>query len=151
MSTDPDRIRDDIARTRSELSSDVDALTERVRPVNVARRQGERVHETFLGLKNRIVAGPSDGTGATGSAASSLGEKASGLPDAARSGARDNPLAAGLVAFGVGWLASSLLPRSRQEQRLAPSARDQPAPPADAASAATTNVRAAGPFGPDGH
>jgi gas vesicle protein len=30
-----------------------------------------------------------------------------------------NPLAAGLIAFGVGWLVSSLLPASQKEQELA--------------------------------
>jgi gas vesicle protein len=30
-----------------------------------------------------------------------------------------NPLAAGLIAFGVGWLVSSLLPASQKEQQLA--------------------------------
>jgi hypothetical protein len=30
-----------------------------------------------------------------------------------------NPLAAGLIAFGVGWLVSSLLPATRKEQQLA--------------------------------
>jgi hypothetical protein len=30
-----------------------------------------------------------------------------------------NPLAAGLIAFGVGWLVSSLLPATQKEQELA--------------------------------
>jgi hypothetical protein len=33
--------------------------------------------------------------------------------------AQGNPLAAGLIAFGVGWLVSSLLPASQKEQQLA--------------------------------
>jgi gas vesicle protein len=33
--------------------------------------------------------------------------------------AQGNPLAAGVIAFGVGWLVSSLLPASQREQQLA--------------------------------
>ena len=44
MSTsDPEEIRADIERTRTELSRDVDALGEKVKPGNVARRQVDRV------------------------------------------------------------------------------------------------------------
>ena len=43
MSTDPDQIRDDIERTRAELSSDVDALTDKVSPTQAAQRQADRV------------------------------------------------------------------------------------------------------------
>jgi hypothetical protein len=35
-----------------------------------------------------------------------------------------NPLAAGLIAFGVGWLAASLIPASRPEQQAAAKAKE---------------------------
>jgi hypothetical protein len=38
--------------------------------------------------------------------------------------AQGNPLAAGLIAFGAGWLVSSLLPASRAEANLAGQAVD---------------------------
>jgi gas vesicle protein len=38
---------------------------------------------------------------------------------------RGNPLAAGLIAFGAGWLVSSLLPATRREQELAEQARER--------------------------
>ena len=40
MSSDPDRIRREIETTRNELSSDVDALTDKVNPRRIA---GDRV------------------------------------------------------------------------------------------------------------
>ena len=40
-------------------------------------------------------------------------------PDAIVRQAQGNPLAAGLIAFGVGWLVSSLLPASEKERQLA--------------------------------
>jgi hypothetical protein len=44
-------------------------------------------------------------------------------PQAIRRQTRGNPLAAGLIAFGAGWLVSSLLPASRREQELADQAK----------------------------
>jgi len=132
MSTDPDRIREDIERTRAELSSDVDALTDKVSPTRVAQRQAEYVREGVTRVKDRVMGGISDGTDAVGSsvgsAAGSIGDAASNLPQATRSSARGNPLAAGLVAFGLGWLVASLLPSTRQEQQVARSAQDQARP-----------------------
>jgi gas vesicle protein len=40
-------------------------------------------------------------------------------PEAITRQAQGNPLAAGLIAFGVGWLVSSLLPASEKETQLA--------------------------------
>ena len=48
-----------------------------------------------------------------------VGDAASGAVGTVREQAEGNPLAAGLVAFGVGWLVSSLLPASEAEQRAA--------------------------------
>jgi gas vesicle protein len=145
MSTDPDQIRDDIERTRAELSSDVDALTDKVSPTQAAQRQADRVRATATDLKERVMGGVSDGAGGVSSAASAVGDTASNLPTAARSRTRGNPLAAGLVAFGIGWLASSLLPSTRQEQQLAQSAKDQAAPlvqeAKDAAQGVAENLR----------
>ena len=46
-------------------------------------------------------------------------------PQAMRRQTQGNPLAAGLIAFGAGWLVSSLLPASRREQELADQATQQ--------------------------
>jgi hypothetical protein len=39
-----------------------------------------------------------------------------------------NPLAVGLIAFGVGWLVASLIPASEKEQQLAASEKDAAQP-----------------------
>ena len=56
-------------------------------------------------------------------AASTAAERIQDAPQAIRRQARGNPLAAGLIAFGAGWLVSSLLPASRREQELADQAK----------------------------
>jgi len=64
--------------------------------------------------------------GAASSAADSVQNAASTAagavqqaPDAIVRQTQGNPLAAGLIAFGVGWLVSSLLPATQKEQELA--------------------------------
>jgi hypothetical protein len=51
------------------------------------------------------------------SAGSAVASTAAQAPAAARERAQGNPLAAGLIAFGAGWLVSSLLPASQKEQQ----------------------------------
>lgn len=57
MSNDPEQIRAEIAATRGELSSNVNALTESVKPGNAARRQADRVTGAVAGLKDCVMGG----------------------------------------------------------------------------------------------
>lgn len=57
--------------------------------------------------------------GAARDMAEQTGHAVQQTPDMARSQTQGNPLAAGLVAFGVGLLASSLVPASRAERQKA--------------------------------
>lgn len=64
------------------------------------------------------------------SAASTVSDTTSTVQDAVQQApqavvrqTRGNPLAAGLIAFGAGWLVSSLLPASQREQELAEQAK----------------------------
>lgn len=63
--------------------------------------------------------------GAVQQAASTAGSALQQAPQVARQQAQGNPLAAGLIAFGAGWLVSSLLPATAREQRLAEQGRDR--------------------------
>lgn len=117
---DPDEIRASIERTRANLSSDVDALTDKVSPGRVAERQVEKVKGAVGGVKDKVFGAADDAgdavgslAGATRSASADVREKAAG-----------NPLAAGLVAFGLGLLGASLVPATRKEQRLARQAKE---------------------------
>jgi uncharacterized protein DUF3618 len=65
----------------------------------------------------------STAAGAVQDAASSAAGAVQEAPQAIRRQTRGNPLAAGLIAFGAGWLVSSLLPASRREQELADQAK----------------------------
>jgi gas vesicle protein len=140
-SSDPDVIRRQIEDTRANLSYEVDALNEKVNPTRVVDRRVGKAKSTVTGLKDRVFGAAHDTTyqahgtasnaadavqGAASNAAGSVQNAASSAvgavqsaPDTIQRQAQGNPLAAGLIAFGVGWLVSSLLPTSEKEKQLA--------------------------------
>jgi hypothetical protein len=145
MST-PEQIQREIEGTRQTLSADVDRLTEKVSPGRVVSRRVDRVKTGATSVKERVMgsmpdkdilrsAGDSAGSGASsakdavGNAVSSVGDAASSAPQVVRRQAQGNPLAAGLVAFGVGMVISSLAPATQREEDLAAQAQDKAAGP----------------------
>jgi gas vesicle protein len=140
-SSDPEVIRRQIEDTRRELSYDVDALNEKVNPARVVDRRVSNVRGKFVRAKDRVMGGVNTGTSQTqstaqdamgsvqdaaSSAAGSVQSAASSAAGAVQQApgqivhqAQGNPLAAGVIAFGVGWLVSSLLPASDKERQLA--------------------------------
>jgi gas vesicle protein len=148
-SNDPDEIRADIERTRATLSNDVDDLAESVKPKSVAQRQVDKVKDAAGSLKDRVMGSDDDDY----SSSSTVGDKASAAKDAVADrayAARDtvsekasdaadavreapttlkrktqgNPLAAGVIAFGLGMLVSSLIPSSEKERRAVSQLQD---------------------------
>jgi gas vesicle protein len=138
---DPDRLRDEIEHTQRNLSADVDLLAEKVTPSRVVHRRVDRARRAFGSMRDRVMGsssssdtGPSvghqvrDTTSSVADTASSVAgdavQTARETPDAIRRGTQGNPIAAGLIAFGAGWLLSTLAPPTRQEQELAGQATD---------------------------
>ena len=163
MAEDTQQLTSDIEVTRSNLSSDLDALADRVTPGKIVERRVEKTKTRASGLKDRIMgtatgakskvmgsagAAKSNVMGSAQSAAGSTSGAASGLSDRAHGaasglsdkahGAADsatgaisdtkesviehaegNPLAAGAIAFGIGWVISGLIPASDKETRAA--------------------------------
>ena len=139
MGQDPEELRAQIARTREDLGKDLDVLAEKVTPSRVVERKVDATKEKVVGMKDRIMGTASDAAGSVSGTASSAGSSVgSGLgtagqavgdtassaaslvaqaPEQAKARTAGNPFAAGIVAFGVGWLVSGLLPASKAEQR----------------------------------
>lgn len=125
MGKDPQELRAEIAQTRADLDQDLDVLTEKVSPGKVAERRVAATKSAFVGVKEKVM-GSADSAGSSANGvASSVGE----APAAAKAKAAGNPLAAGLIAFGTGWLLSSLLPASDAETRAAGTLKDALAAP----------------------
>lgn len=85
MSNDPDQIRRDIERTRSELSSNVEALTDKVTPSHIVARRVDSATGAVTGVKERVMGTTSAITSSTSSSASSLGDHASSVASGQRS------------------------------------------------------------------
>lgn len=124
MTNDPEQIRAEIEDTRRELGGDVDALADKVRPSSIAHRQGAKVKNAMSRARDTVM-------GTAGDAASTVGDTVSDMPQKAARATRGNPLAVGLIAFGAGMLAASLMPASSRERQLADSAKELAAPAVD--------------------
>lgn len=165
MSNNPDEIRADIERTRQELGRDVDALAEKVNPTKAVHRQGDRVREGVRSLKESVMGAPDpyehqaptlgakaenaayDVRHAAEDVAHDVRDRAEGAvhavqnaPAQVRRGTRGNPLAAGLIALGAGWMIGSMIPTSQKEQAAAERLKDQAAPVVDQAKAAVQEM-----------
>ncbi|TNM69312.1 DUF3618 domain-containing protein [Streptomyces sp. NP160] len=131
-SDDPAVIRAQIDATRARMSEDVNALTDYAAPSNVAHRQADKVKGAVSsavgGVKDRVMGTASHtgeaAGGAVSSAASSVGDAVHGAPAAAAQKTRGNPLAAGLIALGAGWLIGSLLPATSKEAQAAAAVKE---------------------------
>ena len=122
MATEPEQLEREIAQTRQQLGRDVDALAEKVSPTAAARRGVDRLKSAASSVRENVMGSTTDlGHSIADSAQSakdSVTDAAQSAKQTVRRGARGNPLAAGLVAFGVGWLVSSFFPVSRTEEQV---------------------------------
>jgi hypothetical protein len=139
MTSDPDQLRREIEHTQRNLGADMNALTEKVTPGRIIDRRVGRARGAVTSMKEKIMGSASSGADTAGdkvgSAVSSAGDQVSSMassasdtvsaaPGAVRRGTEGNPLAAGLIAFGAGWLVASLLPASRAEEQVAGQAKE---------------------------
>ncbi|WP_158867223.1 DUF3618 domain-containing protein [Leifsonia sp. AG29] len=127
MSDDPDIIRAEIEETRRELSGDVDAVADKVTPSKIVDRQKRKVSGAFHSLTERVM-GSDSSHRSLGDVAGDTGDAVANAGRTVVDKAEGNPLAVGLIAFGVGWLAASLVPASRKEKELASSAKEAAQP-----------------------
>ena len=157
---DPEVLRAEIARTRAELSDNVDTLTDTANPKNIAHRQANKVKGAARGVREHLMGAPDDpyDSGTLGDRADTVKGRASGVlgsaqdrasgaldtvsdaPAQVQRKARGNPLAAGLIAFGIGYLISSAIPSSEKEQEAASRLQEKAAPLTDKVRDAASDV-----------
>ena len=164
ISNDPDEIRADIERTRGTLSNDVDDLAESVKPKSVARRQVDKVKDAVGSVTDRVMGSDEDDPRSstvadkTHAAKDAVADKAYAAKDTlsesaseARGAVRDapttvkrkaqgNPLAAGVIAFGLGMLVSSLIPSSEKERQAVSQLQENLEPVKEKASEVAKDV-----------
>lgn len=134
--SDPDQLAADARTTQDALGKDVTRLTGRVNPEKFVGTRREKITHSFsrmkdqvMGIGDRAAQAAKDGTksaaGSAQDAANSVGDNAGSAPDAVQEKTKGNPVAAGLIAFGAGWLLSSLAPASDAEVTAAAKVEDQ--------------------------
>ncbi|HEX6445929.1 MAG TPA: DUF3618 domain-containing protein [Streptosporangiales bacterium] len=121
MGTTPDQIATEIDQTRANLADDVDRLADHTSPRRIVRRRTERIRGAARSARDRVMGSAPDPKDKAGQAA----EAVRSAPQQARRQVMGNPLAAGLVAFGVGALAATLLPGSDTEREGAQRLQEQ--------------------------
>ena len=149
MAEEPDRLRHEIEGTRASLTRDVDLLAEKTSPRQIARRRWTSVREKVMGAPDdtrggahSVASSVKDAAGSVkdaagsvkdtaGSVGDTVGEKAHQAGDAVRNAphavaqqTQGNPIAAGIIAFGVGLLAATLIPVTNAEQRAGQQLKD---------------------------
>lgn len=138
MAEDPDEMRARIETQRNELTRTVDQIGNRVSPSHIVARRQDRMRRRITDWRDlvfgndesdyrpsaedryRFPAGRDASSGMqdrVGEAASHSAAAVKEAPTAVRRRTRGNPMAAGAVALGAGWLIGSLLPESRSERR----------------------------------
>lgn len=120
---DPDRIRDEIRMTRGRMDDTLSSLEYRVAPSQVAARSRARLQSRWTRLRQSVM-GSSPASRGPGDMASDVGDSARQAPQAVAEKTRGNPMAAGMVAFGLGAIIAGALPESEREQHLAEDAAD---------------------------
>lgn len=145
MGTSAAELRREIAQSRGELSETIEALearvaetkesvVDRVSPSRVVRRKKADLRARVMGSSPSVTAPSSKGrtegqmartskvediSERAGEAAGTVSEQAKAAPSELRERAQGNPLTAGLVAMGAGFLVASLLPPTDRERQAA--------------------------------
>jgi ElaB/YqjD/DUF883 family membrane-anchored ribosome-binding protein len=123
----PAQVRAEAERTQEDLRRNVHELNERANPARVVGRQVEGMQSSLGRMRQRVMGAPQ--------MVAQTGEDAS---SSIRGQAKGNPLAAGAVALGVGWIIGGLLPVTEAEKskvsQLGTQAREQAQPLMDKAA-----------------
>lgn len=108
MATRTDELTAEIQTTRGHMDRTLDDIGVRAGP----GRLTERLKGAVSNTKDTVM-------GVAGDTRDSVADSAGGATSAVKGQSQGNPIAAGLVAFGAGLLAGSVMPESRTENKLA--------------------------------
>ena len=124
MSTRTEELRMDIAEERRELAESIEAIGDRVSPGRIVERRTNRIKDRITSVKDTVMgAAPSMPSMPHPHPPSMPSMPSVSMPDV-QGTTRGNPLAAGVVAFGLGALAAAVFPATRKEAEVAQAARD---------------------------
>lgn len=102
-----DELQRRVERRRDDVGRDLEVIGDRVSPGRIVERSSGRARRRMGRVRDTVMGSGGDARSRLGEAEQHVEERVEG-----------NPLGAGVVAFGIGFLLGSVLPGSRQEERL---------------------------------
>jgi hypothetical protein len=128
MGKSASEVRAEIEDTRRDMSETIDAIADRTSPRRIVGRRRERMAEGWRSARQRVMGRAQGARESAGNATETVVEGARQVPDKVMEQTQGNPVAAGVIAFGAGLLAASLIPPSDPEKRLGGTLREQAGP-----------------------
>ena len=140
MGESADELRRDIEATRGGLTDTLDAIGDRVSPGRVIERRKNRMVHGVQSIRDRVMGTAADARDGVAGSAGSAVDTVKETPELVRQQTQGSPLAAGAIAFGVGFLVAAILPASAPEQRAAEGLLDSVEPLKDELASAGREV-----------
>jgi uncharacterized protein YjbJ (UPF0337 family) len=141
MDEEPDRLRQNIEDTRASLTQNVDMLAEKTSPRKAAQRRWTAAKEKVMGSSEHARHAAGGGLETVQDKAQDAADSVRGAPHAVARQAQGNPLAAGIIAFGVGMLAGTLIPMTDAERRTGQQLKENAGDLTDRAKDVATDVK----------
>jgi hypothetical protein len=146
----PEELRREIEQTRMGMSENLDAIGDRVSPGRIVERRTNRMRNGVSSLRERVMGAPSsmgstlsDHTPSVGGVTdrvSGAGEALRSAPEGAKQTAEGNPMLAGALAFGAGFVAAAIFKGSEAEARAATTLQEKAQPRKEEAQSVAREV-----------
>lgn len=140
MTQNPDALRADIEETRRRLSTNVDAVADKVTPSHIVNRRVDRIKTAVFGARDDVQDRAGHAMNNAQDAVSGVVSDIGDAPQVITRKAQGSPIAAGLIAFGAGLLVSALFPPTDTEREAAQAVKEAAQPLTDELSHAAQEV-----------
>lgn len=140
MTQNPDALRADIEQTRRRLSTNVDAVADKVTPSHIVNRRVDKIKTAVFGARDDVQDAAGNAAHQAHDAVSGVVSDIGDAPQAITRKAQGSPVAAGLIAFGAGLLVSALFPPTEKEKEAAQAVKEAAQPLTDELSHAAQEV-----------
>jgi hypothetical protein len=135
MGQSAEELRQQIAETREDLEVTVEAIGDHVSPSRIVQRRKDRVTSRWMAAKESVMGTASDLGSSLRSATDSVAHGSQTALNGGGQGAiaqtKGQPIMAGAIAFGVGFLIASAFPGSRTEGQVAQKVQEIAQPAVD--------------------
>jgi gas vesicle protein len=112
-----EELRRDIEMTREDLGGTIEAIGDRVSPGRIIERRKNRFTNGVQSVRYRVMGTAGDAGHAVSDRAHHAADTVTSLPETAKYQTQGSPMAAGLIAFGAGFLAAAVIPSSQRERQ----------------------------------